>query len=83
MFGKTVMNGDMGMGVDEEDEDHLMLCDSCGQSIVGVRYQCLSCPGKPISYNLVSPILTVPPPVVYVWHSGTGLLTGDCLAFGL
>lgn len=53
VFGKTVMNGDMGLGVDEEDEDHLMLCDSCGQSIVGVRYQCLSCPGKPISYNLV------------------------------
>lgn len=54
VFGKTVMNGDMGMGGDEDDEDHLMLCDSCEQSIVGARYQCLSCPGKPISYNLVS-----------------------------
>ncbi|EIM86861.1 uncharacterized protein STEHIDRAFT_97694 [Stereum hirsutum FP-91666 SS1] len=54
VFGKTVMNGDMGMGADDDDEDHLMLCDSCGQSIVGVRYQCLSCPGKPISYNLCS-----------------------------
>lgn len=79
VFGKTVMNGDMGVGADDDDEDHLMLCDSCGQSIVGVRYQCLSCPGKPISYNLVC-LLFFPAPNS---SFSSGILMNNSLLCGI
>ncbi|KAA1469050.1 hypothetical protein DENSPDRAFT_772308 [Dentipellis sp. KUC8613] len=46
-FAKTIVDGGGG-----DSNDHLMLCNSCGESIIGVRYQCLSCPSKPTSYSL-------------------------------
>ncbi|TFY72282.1 hypothetical protein EVG20_g714 [Dentipellis fragilis] len=45
-FAKTIINGE------GDSMDHLTLCNSCGESIIGVRYQCLSCPSKPTSYSL-------------------------------
>ncbi|THH16959.1 hypothetical protein EW146_g3752 [Bondarzewia mesenterica] len=47
-FARTVLRENL------ELEDHLIFCDCCGQSIIGVRYQCASCPSKPASYNLCS-----------------------------
>ncbi|KAI0272304.1 hypothetical protein BC834DRAFT_817427 [Gloeopeniophorella convolvens] len=38
----------------EEDYVHLQVCNSCNQPIVGARYQCLTCPSRPKSYNLCS-----------------------------
>ncbi|VDB99879.1 unnamed protein product [Peniophora sp. CBMAI 1063] len=37
-----------------DPENHLISCNSCRKEIRGVRYQCLSCPSKPNSYNLCS-----------------------------
>ncbi|KAF8523621.1 hypothetical protein JB92DRAFT_2806879 [Gautieria morchelliformis] len=34
--------------------EHNLPCHVCGISIVGVRYQCASCPSSPSSYNLCS-----------------------------
>ncbi|KAI0046964.1 hypothetical protein FA95DRAFT_1290328 [Auriscalpium vulgare] len=39
-------------GTADGDDSHLMMCNSCGGDIVGERFQCLSCPSKPSSYNL-------------------------------
>ncbi|KAN0129825.1 hypothetical protein V8E53_012297 [Lactarius tabidus] len=36
----------------EENYIHSQICDSCEETIVGVRYQCLNCPSKPSSYDL-------------------------------
>ncbi|KAF8493233.1 hypothetical protein F5888DRAFT_1806331 [Russula emetica] len=36
------------------DYVHLEVCNSCGEPIVGIRYQCLNCPSKPNSFNLCS-----------------------------
>ncbi|KAH9031321.1 hypothetical protein EDB85DRAFT_1959270, partial [Lactarius pseudohatsudake] len=33
---------------------HPQGCNSCEEPIIGVRYQCLSCPSKPSSFNLCS-----------------------------
>ncbi|KAI9433567.1 hypothetical protein H4582DRAFT_1986714 [Lactarius indigo] len=38
----------------EEDCIHSQSCNSCGEPIIGVRYQCLNCPSKPSSFNLCS-----------------------------
>lgn len=37
-----------------QDYVHLEVCNSCGEPIVGTRYQCLNCPSKPNSVNLCS-----------------------------
>jgi hypothetical protein len=37
-----------------QDSAHMEVCNSCGEGpIVGIRYQCLNCPSKPNSFNLV------------------------------
>ncbi|OCH91479.1 hypothetical protein OBBRIDRAFT_775021 [Obba rivulosa] len=38
--------------VTPETDDHGMRCDACHQPIVGVRYQCASCPSLPKAFNL-------------------------------
>ncbi|TCD69152.1 hypothetical protein EIP91_008629 [Steccherinum ochraceum] len=37
---------------DRTPGEHLILCNECGQSINGVRYQCASCPSLPQSFSL-------------------------------
>jgi len=48
----TVMYPNEG-AAEGEDYVHLQVCNSCGEPIVGIRYQCLNCPSLPNSYNLV------------------------------
>ncbi|KAI0319978.1 hypothetical protein OF83DRAFT_1107303 [Amylostereum chailletii] len=50
-IARTVLKG---RGSDNAPKSHLVLCNSCGESIVGSRFQCMSCPSKPTSYNLCS-----------------------------
>jgi len=49
----TVMYPNEG-AAEGEDYVHLQVCNSCGEPIVGIRYQCLNCPSLPNSYNLCS-----------------------------
>ncbi|KAJ6563759.1 hypothetical protein B0H10DRAFT_2114933 [Mycena sp. CBHHK59/15] len=35
-----------------EDADHHIFCHGCGNSIVGVRYQCANCPSSPSGFSL-------------------------------
>ncbi|KAI9433566.1 hypothetical protein H4582DRAFT_1986710, partial [Lactarius indigo] len=56
MSANTVSYGN-GAGTDREGDYvhiHPRGCNSCGEPIIGVRYQCLSCPSKPSSFNLCS-----------------------------
>ncbi|KAH9172966.1 hypothetical protein EDB89DRAFT_2069196 [Lactarius sanguifluus] len=56
MSVNTVSYGN-GAGTDTvEDYIHIhpQGCNSCEEPIIGVRYQCLSCPSKPSSFNLCS-----------------------------
>ncbi|CCM00246.1 uncharacterized protein FIBRA_02275 [Fibroporia radiculosa] len=48
----STLNGVGSVAVDTDD--HGIRCDACGQYIVGVRYQCASCPSKPKPYSLCS-----------------------------
>ncbi|KAF8262637.1 hypothetical protein EI94DRAFT_1788897 [Lactarius quietus] len=41
-------------GSTEENFIHTQSCDSCTETIVGARYQCLNCPSRPTAYNLCS-----------------------------
>ncbi|KAI9464415.1 hypothetical protein BJY52DRAFT_816024 [Lactarius psammicola] len=44
-----------GAGTDKEEHRiHTQGCNSCKEPIIGVRYQCLSCPSIPTSFNLCS-----------------------------
>ena len=48
--------GKSGVGI----LDHCMTCANCSREIIGVRYQCASCPApKMQSYNLVSGTLSL------------------------
>ncbi|KAI0035350.1 hypothetical protein K488DRAFT_83186 [Vararia minispora EC-137] len=49
LMAKTVLRENIK---NADPEDHLVMCNSCGMSIVGARFQCLSCPSKSSSYNL-------------------------------
>ncbi|KAH9967512.1 hypothetical protein BC827DRAFT_1174689 [Russula dissimulans] len=49
----TVMYSN-GSAAEGEDYVHLQTCNSCGEHIVGIRYQCLNCPSLPDSFNLCS-----------------------------
>ncbi|KAH9024596.1 hypothetical protein EDB84DRAFT_430853 [Lactarius hengduanensis] len=40
--------------VEDYTHIHPQGCNSCKEPIIGVRYQCLSCPSKPSSFNLCS-----------------------------
>ncbi|KAH9056727.1 hypothetical protein EDB87DRAFT_1635118 [Lactarius vividus] len=56
MSVNTILYGNGG-GTDKvEDYIHIhpQGCNSCEKPIIGVRYQCLSCPSKPSSFNLCS-----------------------------
>jgi hypothetical protein len=50
----TVLHANEGGTEIEQDYVHLEVCNSCGEPIVGIRYQCLNCPSKPNSFNLCS-----------------------------
>ncbi|KAI0940921.1 hypothetical protein AcV7_003165 [Taiwanofungus camphoratus] len=48
-------NSDMnGASIAGETNDHGVRCQECNQRILGTRYQCGSCPSKPIPYSLCS-----------------------------
>jgi len=50
----TVLYSNEGGTEIGHDYVHLEVCNSCGEPIVGIRYQCLNCPSKPNSFNLCS-----------------------------
>ncbi|EMD39291.1 hypothetical protein CERSUDRAFT_112939 [Gelatoporia subvermispora B] len=40
------------ISISPETDDHGVRCDACSQPIVGVRYQCASCPSLPKAFSL-------------------------------
>ena len=49
--------------------DHRTKCKSCRQPIVGVRYQCATCPSSPSAYSLVGGCLTIAYPTKFPTRS--------------
>ncbi|KAF8311396.1 hypothetical protein DL93DRAFT_2061136 [Clavulina sp. PMI_390] len=48
-YQKTVIGAPRSATI---NKDHHILCRSCNKSIIGLRYQCASCPSLPTAYNL-------------------------------
>ncbi|KAF8239321.1 hypothetical protein L208DRAFT_1386173 [Tricholoma matsutake] len=52
-YARTVV----GSGARDSDalrDDHQLMCNGCGQKIIGIRYQCGNCSSLPRAYNLCS-----------------------------
>ncbi|KAL0953370.1 hypothetical protein HGRIS_004607 [Hohenbuehelia grisea] len=50
-YAKTVVNGG-DHPLDLSPDDHDTLCRGCNEPIIGIRYQCASCPSRPAAYSL-------------------------------
>lgn len=51
VIGNNMMNGS-SRTMQQDNYDHSLPCSDCGRNIVGVRYQCASCPSHPLPYSL-------------------------------
>ncbi|TCD69146.1 hypothetical protein EIP91_008622 [Steccherinum ochraceum] len=68
-YARTVIGGRSttslnASSVAGETDSHGLQCNECRTMIVGVRYQCASCPSRPSAYNLCSNC----EPHSYVYH---------------